>query len=374
MKRFASANRVLYINPFSSDLLGRGGNDKSIHKGLWGRIGRKFRSMLKWLRHPEKNLYVFSPLFIPIQGRRWCDVINNVLLRLQLWPIYTILMTRKKILWMENIRAADLIGDVKAQCVVYHVSDLFAKDSYSCGSDIRHSRERLVTELSDVIICVSRRLYEDKQSENVNCLYLPHGVDFFRFRKAEENRCRYERIQDIPKPIAGYFGTMTAHNDIDLLFHCASNLPNVSFVLAGQITGGDYSELAKLPNVHLLGKIPYEQIPDLCADFDVCMLQWKMSDWIRSCNPLKLFEYMASGKPIVSVDIEEVRQYRDIVSIAASPEEFRQALLWELQHDTPQRREKRIDTAKDHDWERHVEIISDWIQKHIDTTSKPGKE
>jgi glycosyltransferase involved in cell wall biosynthesis len=154
---------------------------------------------------------------------------------------------------------------------------------------------------------------------------------------------------------------MTAYNDIELLLWCAQKLPDVSFVFAGQITGGDYSELKKLSNVYFLGRVPYEKIPQLCADFDVCMLQWKMDEWIESCNPLKMFEYMASGRPIVSVPIKEAMQYSDIISIAHNKEEFCKAIRWELQNDTVERSRKRVEIAGKHSWDNHVEKLSDLI-------------
>jgi glycosyltransferase involved in cell wall biosynthesis len=136
-------------------------------------------------------------------------------------------------------------------------------------------------------------------------------------------------------------------------------------VLAGQITGGDYSQLKQMNNVHFLGRLPYEKIPQLCAFFDVCLLQWKMSEWIECCNPLKMFEYMASGKPIVSVPIKESMQYCDIISIAHNKEQFADAIRWELQNDTQERSCKRIEIAREHSWDKHVDKISELIETAI---------
>jgi glycosyltransferase involved in cell wall biosynthesis len=153
-------------------------------------------------------------------------------------------------------------------------------------------------------------------------------------------------------------------------------LKDVTFVFAGQITGGDYDELARSPNVIFLGQLPYEEIPALCATFDVCLLPWKMDEWIKQCNPLKLQEYMASGKPIVSVSIREVvDKYSEIISIAHNKEQFANAIRWELQSDTPERSHKRIQIAKDHSWDKHVEKISDLIKKTMATkqaVQRPG--
>ncbi len=158
---------------------------------------------------------------------------------------------------------------------------------------------------------------------------------------------------------------MAASNDIDLLVTCARSLPFVSFVFAGQITAGDYTELLSLPNVHHLGKLPYEKIPSLCAGCDVCLLAWKMRDWIRSCNPLKMFEYMASGKPIVSVPITEAIQYSEIISIAHNKEQFAEAIRWELQNDTPERSRRRIQVASDNNYERYIDKLSSIILNTI---------
>ena len=206
-----------------------------------------------------------------------------------------------------------------------------------------------------------------KKAQRNNVFYIPHGVDFELFREAAQKRERIKELAGVPKPTAGYFGTMTAHNDIELLLWCARKLPNVSFVLAGQITGGDYSQLKQMNNVYFLGRLPYEKIPQLCAYFDVCMLQWKMSEWIECCNPLKMFEYMASGKPIVSVPIKEAMQYSDIISIAHSKEQFTDAIRWELLNDTPERAERRIEIAREHSWDKHVEKISELIVNTIAT-------
>ena len=112
--------------------------------------------------------------------------------------------------------------------------------------------------------------------------------------------------------------------------------------------------------------MPYEKIPSLCASFDVCLLQWKMTEWIRCCNPLKMMEYMASGRPIVSVPIHEVvDKYSDMVSVASSRKEFCDAITWELKNDTIERSRRRVAIAKEHSWENHIEKLSSQIMTVI---------
>jgi glycosyltransferase involved in cell wall biosynthesis len=362
MRRLAVRNKVLYINPFSSDLRGVSKNGST--RGLAQRLTRKTRSLLRCLQHPEKNLYVYSPVFLPVQGKSHIDRMNNTLLTAQLDLVCRHLGITKPLFWMENIRAADLLDRYSPNLTVYHVSDLFTDCPYTADRDILRQREQKITRKSDLLICVSHTLFEMKATQHPRVYYLPHGVDFEKFRAASQEESTLEELREIPKPRAGYFGTMTAQNDIELMYYCARCLSHVSFVFAGQVTAGDYSELARLPNVFLLGKLPYEKIPTLCAGFDVCMLQWKMNDWIKSCNPLKLFEYMASGRPIVSIPIPEVAaKYGDVISIAHTQDEFAEALVREIENDTPERAHRRIQIAAEHSWDNNVEKIIQMINE-----------
>ncbi len=363
MSHLVPANRVLYVNPFSSDLLGSTGAGR--RKGIPARVARKLRSLTQGLKSPAENLYVLSPLFLPIQGRPMTDGFNNMLLRVQLRGVCRHLRFESPILWLENARAADAISWFEPKRIVYHVSDLFANDRYMSNRQKQQAREARISQASDLLICVSRELYDLKRAQRDNVHYLPHGVDFDLFRRAAELKTPPPEIASIPKPIAGYFGTMSSSNDIEMMTYCARNLPQVSFVFVGQITGGDYSELGGLRNVHLLGRLPYEKIPHLCVHFDVCMLQWKMTEWIRNCNPLKMLEYMASGNPIVSVEINEAKQYDDVLSIAGNKEEFCKAIEWELRNDTEARRNRRIEIASEHSWANHVERISELIEQTV---------
>ena len=157
-------------------------------------------------------------------------------------------------------------------------------------------------------------------------------------------------------PIAGYYGTLTASNDIALLEHVARELPEVCFVFVGAVTAGDYRALQALPNTRFLGFLPYERMAELAASFDVCLLPWLLSDWIRHCNPLKLMEYLAAGKPVVSVAIPQVEaQAGELVRIAKTPEDFAQAIREELERDEPELRSRRMELARRHSWSAHGE-------------------
>ncbi len=365
MKQFAKTNRVLYINPFSSDLIG----GLKRKKGLGQRILRKLKSLTKSLRKADEHFYVFSPLFLPFHGISWIDRFNNTFLRFQIKTICRFLKMKDPILWLENVRAADLLNSFEDSFKIYHVSDLFENDTYTSDRHGQIRREKQIYEQSDIVICVSHQLYDFKKANRNDVYYIPHGVDVDAFEKAMNGSPPLQITKDISKPIAGYFGTLTAHNDIELWEYCARQLKNVSFVFAGQITGGDYSNLQNMPNVHFIGKIPYEQIPILCSQFDVGMLAWKTGKWIESCNPLKMLEYMACGKPIVSVPIKEAEQYADLIGVARHKEEFCKKLNEAIESDNPEKVTQRLEIARRHSWQTHAEQISDIISQKQNTKS-----
>jgi glycosyltransferase involved in cell wall biosynthesis len=98
-------------------------------------------------------------------------------------------------------------------------------------------------------------------------------------------------------------------------------MPWVSLVLVGDATCS-LARLAALPNVHCLGRRPYEEIPRYGAGFDVAIMPWLDNDWIRHCNPVKLKEYLALGLPVVSTQYPDVHRYSDVVDIATDADRF----------------------------------------------------
>ncbi|MFC1676102.1 glycosyltransferase [Planctomycetota bacterium] len=356
MRKLSAANRVVYINPISSDLF-----TATCKRGFFTRVFRKAKSMFMVFRKPAPNLYVLSPFFLPIQGIGPVDKLNNILLTLQLRLVTKFLKMKSPILWAENVRCAEVIRKFSWPLVIYHVSDRFEECPYTQNREMLSKREEHVAKNSNLLICVSKELYQSKlkyRDRNSNVYYLPHGVEFSLFNQAAQKQRSFPGLRTVAGAIAGYFGTLTEQNDIELLEYCVENLPDVTFVFAGEITAGDYSKLKAMQNTIFLGRVAYEQIPLLCASFDVCLLPWKMNNWIYSCNPLKLFEYMAAGKPIVSVPIKEiVNNYSDIVSVTCNKKKFSQAIKWELANDTKERKEKRIAIAQTNSWENHAKKL-----------------
>jgi len=369
MRRLSKRNRVLYVNPISSDLPAK------VSRGIGKRLLRKAKSTLRTVRRESANLHTMSPVFLPVQGRPGLDRFNNWVIRRQIAVVLRVLRLRPSILWLENARAADALSWYPGAISVYHVSDDFAECPYTRNQEALRRREQRITQASDLLVCVSRRLHDAKRALRGDAVeYLPHGVDFSKFEEVRRQGTRSKYLVDVPRPIAGYYGTLTAQNDIELLTWCAEKAPDISFVFGGTITAGDYSRLQALPNTRFLGQIPYEDIAALACSFDICLLPWRMTDWIDSCSPLKLYEYLASGRPIVSVPIPQVvEECSGLVSVAGSKEEFLAGLRHELAADTDARSVARIAAAAGHSWEHHLETLSGYLEARLTRPDTDGR-
>lgn len=366
MRAFSLENEILYVNPFSTDL------PTGFSAGLWRRIVRKGRSLATALRRVSPGFHTFSPLFLPVQGNPTLDGVNNAWIWAQLRAVLRWLHFRPTLIWYENVRAAAALDWFPSVPSIYHVSDAFAESRYLRDEHAFRALEEALSQRTDVMVCVSERLYEEKRRRFGERAHLiPHAVDFALFSAAARASVRPAELAEIPRPIAGYYGTLSASNDLELLEYCARSLPDVSFVFAGVITGGDFGPLQALPNTHFLGFLPYERMPALAAAFDVCLLPWRMTRWIEHCNPLKFMEFMAAGKPVVSVPIPQVASAGgDLVQVASGPEEFSAAIRKQLKEDTSSRQLRRMELASRHTLERHVARFS----AILDSILRDGKE
>jgi len=222
-----------------------------------------------------------------------------------------------------------------------------------------------LTRAADLVLYVNTTLWREGAKKNANSRLVGHGLDFELFATAEELECVPEDIAVIPKPIVGFFGDIDNHAcDLALVEHIAKRLKNISIVLVGPISS-DVSNLTKYDNVFFLGQKPYEEIPHYGKLFDVAIMPWKRNKWIEFCNPVKIKEYLALGKPIVSIDYPELKPYHDIVYAASDYDGFvsmiREA-LGENEHYLKTERQERV---RNETWDKKVREIVEFIEKDL---------
>ncbi len=191
---------------------------------------------------------------------------------------------------------------------------------------LRREHEALL-QRAELVLTTARRLYEQTLPLRPDALLCPNGVDydfFARYRQPVEAQPPPDltSILQRGRPIVGYYGALATWFDYPLLMEVARCRPNLSFVLIGPDYDGSLPpDLLELPNVDWLGVKPYNQIPLYLRFFDVAAIPFQVSAVTHAVSPLKLFEYMAGGKPVLVTPMQESMAYPGVL-VGATAEEF----------------------------------------------------
>jgi glycosyltransferase involved in cell wall biosynthesis len=179
------------------------------------------------------------------------------------------------------------------------------------------------------------------------------------FAHAERNAEKPEDIAWIPGPVVGFFGGIDDHtSDIAFVEKVVDLLGEMSFVFVGKASS-DCSSLEARGNVSMLGQKPYEQIPHYGKCFDVAIMPWRQNRWIQACNPIKLKEYLALGKPVVSTPFAELQKYLDVVYQASTPKQFAESIKQALEEDCPERIAQRREKVQNASWDSKAQLVLD---------------
>ncbi len=186
-----------------------------------------------------------------------------------------------------------------------------------------------------------------------------HGVDFEHFRRAlDPETVVPDEVARLPRPVIGYFGLLGRDwVDVGLLEHLARRFAHGTLVLVGKVTM-DLSALAALPNVHLLGRKPYAELPAYCKGFDVAVIPFPVTEVTLNANPLKAREYLAAGLPVVSTPIPEV-EVLGLCRTAAGPDAFADAVGEALREPGPRR--ERSEAVRDQSWAARLDEVRDHV-------------
>ncbi len=262
----------------------------------------------------EKNPVIISPLTLPLPGNPIARRINRIILRYVIKRTMDKLKISSPILWISLPTAVDMIGALGERASVYYCCDDFgALDGVDHEPVVKLERE--LAELADIIL-VSSPVLASKFLENKTRLVL-HGVDIDLFTHP------VSPPEDLPtdRPVAGFYGTISEWIDVELLSEVATLLPKWEFVFIGDIRT-DTSHLEALPNTRFLKRKTHSELPRYSQNWTVSLIPFRDNSQIRSCNPLKLREYLAAGTPIVATDFPALKGYRDLVKVANDAKEF----------------------------------------------------
>jgi glycosyltransferase involved in cell wall biosynthesis len=213
----------------------------------------------------------------------------------------------------------------------------FTDDQYSLfsGTDaVSAARtEEVLLKQVDMVFCTSEPLCEDKKRFNSNVHLIPNGVDYERFAAAASSQYSVPvDLQQIQRPILGFTGNVDDRLDCELLLSVANDNPTWSVVLIGPNNiytpqyRAQFNKLLACKNVKWLGLRAMELIPAYLQGMDACAIVNRINEFARFLYPIKLHEYLAAGKPIISTGIPSVMPFEGVIHIANSPEEWKKSL------------------------------------------------
>jgi glycosyltransferase involved in cell wall biosynthesis len=284
-----------------------------------GRMAQKLRAMGQTtMPTAAGEPIVLNPRVLPLPGNPIARSLNRRLLAGRLRAVMAERGLRRPVLWASLPTAVDVVGAIDERAVVYYCGDDFGSLA-GVDHDAVTVLEAELAERADLILAASTRLAEKFPAHKTRLL--SHGVDAIGFQQP------LPRPVDLPtgKPIAGFYGSIANWLDVELMAEVASALAHWDFVLIGPVQT-DVAKLRCLPNVHFLGAKAHGALPAYVQHWQVSLLPFRDSPQIRACNPLKLREYLAVGKPVVATDFPALDGYRAVVQVASSAAGFCEAI------------------------------------------------
>lgn len=344
---WARSRRVLYVEAPPNPLSFYTRREETIR--LWKRYRRGPVQV-------AERLWVYT-FFYPLPyrgsriglGGRWVNALNQAVIRPQLLRVLRRLGLERPILFLGSACALPLVDHIPHRLLVYHCSD-----DYTLVPSFPASFPELEAELirrCDVVIATAEELRQAKQHLNPSIFTVTNGaqVEHFARTQAPETQIAPE-LAGLPHPVVGYIGSVFRWIDQEMIAFAAQQRPSWNFAFVGPIQA-DVSTLRRYPNIHLLGPRPYQDLPSHLKGFDVAIVPFVLNEVTLRASPIKFYEYLASGVPVVATRLPDFEPFDHLVGLVHTPEEFVAALEESMQVDSSEAKKARMAEAQNHSWE-----------------------
>lgn len=266
----------------------------------------------------------------------------------------------KVVLYVWRPKYADALDLVEHDVSVYHIDDEY---SFSASDPPTSADEHRLIESADVLIVHSPGLLE-KKGRGPSTALVPNGVDFESFSATCPEP---EDLAGIARPRIGYCGLLKRQMDWDLLSDLIEHHQNYSWIFVGNVRHPELNsrleQMGRRCNVHFLGEKSSEELACYPQHFDVCIMPYKQDAYTKYIFPLKLHEYLASGRPTVGTPIRSLIDFDGVIHLADGSDEWSCALAECLDPSasTPEKMAERQRVARAHDWNALTDQIDDLI-------------
>jgi glycosyltransferase involved in cell wall biosynthesis len=368
---FARKNRVLYVEPRMAA--------RPLARKLWsGEIppAHFFRPRLEEARD---NLYVYhDPLHLPRTAWRGLGPLVDRLRAADLKKALRRLGFSSPILWLVRPESHDLPGTLNEKLVLYQIVDDYSGYAgLTPRAKARLEREEgLLARRADLVVVTSQYLLDLKRHLHPHVALVRNGVDDTTLKEGQRREGELPAdLSSARRPIYGYLGGITDKLDLELLEKTAAFVNGQaggSLALVGpvRVSPGKPSErigrLRRTTNVIFTGQKPAAEVPSYLRSFDVGLIPYQTGDQALAIDPLKLYEYLAFGKPAVSVEIPSVALFKDVVRVGSTHEEFLRHLKEAAREQDVGLANRRRALARENSWESRAEQISSAIEERLE--------
>jgi glycosyltransferase involved in cell wall biosynthesis len=330
----------------------------------WRKMWRILAAALQPPRLVHSGLWHITLPQIPFRRLPLVKTLNLLAGRILLKRAMRKLGFGQAISWFVLPHPGALAGSLGEELIVYYCIDDYAAFPGMDAEVIQRLDDDL-TRRADLVFASSARLVEAKKHLARRLHFSPHGVDVELFNQAASPDLPVEeRAASLRHPVIGFFGVLGAWVDIELLEYLAEERPDWTFLLIGMISTAP-GRLISLPNVVLPGPQPYRTLPAWAKAFDVAIIPYRQNQQVLNASSLKLKEYLATGKPVVTVRTPEVERFARYLRITDTREEFLREIENAMLDDDEKSRRERMEAVAPLTWEARADEVWRKVEEAI---------
>ena len=315
------------------------------------------------------DLFVFSTIDSVFSHKKVIDKLNQVLGKIGV-------LEKTRILWSCFPMFVDYFDKIKADLSVFDAVDNWIEHpSFVKHKELLKNNYQIIVKKTDLIFTVSENLMDffKDLGRKEDVFWIPNGVDVNYFVQSKIEKPK--DLKKIPRPIIGYVGIIQQRADLDLLEYLAERNPDKSFVLIGPLwpvyfrklrrSAIEIKRLKKYKNIYLLGRKPYQLTPAYIKNFDLAISPHRLDSFVKYTNSLKVLEYLACSRPVVTTPPSGVERFSHLVYIAQDYQDFNKKINQAIKDDNSELREKRIEQMKEQDWNLRIKEMIRLIKSKL---------
>ena len=340
---------------------------------------RRWGALMPRLRHPEPNVWTLAtPPLLPFGNKRPCvnRLNQKIVARYLRWAMRKLSFGGDHLLWTYLPTSGALVDSLYGRrsrggptLLLYHcVDEHSAFKGYFMSAEVVRGYDDDLTRRADLVITTSDNLRKSRELHNTNTHTVINAADVELFNRAlKPDLAVPADLAALPTPRLGVVGVHDYRLDLDALEALTQADPSWQVVLIGPLKPGqvDEARLRRLPSVHLLGGKPREELPAYLKGLDVALIPYVPGELTRNIFPLKLFEYLAAGLPVVAGGLPELRRFEGVIGLAGKVADYAPLVRAALGQKGSEQRAARVALAAQNSWAHRVDEISALVEQAL---------